>query len=639
MSSPSEIDRLQHELETLRESAEKYRLLIETTNTGFVILDESGRVLDANPEYVNLTGHDSLEQLLGRPVTEWTAPDDRERNVAEIRRCLATGNVRNLEIHYVGRNGRHTPIEINATVHRVAARHTILTICRDVTVRRQAAEALRSSEGRYRTTIDSMGEAIHVVDADLRIQLLNRTGELWLRGLGISGPLVGRSVFEVFPFLSDQVRDEYRRVFAGEGMLITQETNTVAGQEVITETRKIPMMEDGGVSRVVTVVRDVTEAVRAQEKLRQTEKLDAIGQLASGIAHDFNNQLGAMLGFAELISSNTTDARLKEYAAGIVKVSLNSAELVRQLLTFGRKAPARTVPVDLHFLIREVAGILRRTIDPRISIGLQLEAELAIANGDPAQLQSALLNLGLNARDAMPQGGQMTFATSMRPARGDGGRPQICLRVIDSGTGMSEQVRRRAFEPFFTTKGPGDGTGMGLAAVYGTVTAHRGTIEVESELGRGTTFTLCLPRVSDIDTADTPSAKDESVRGKGHILLADDLPSVRQITSELLTGLGYSTSACEDGLAALEVYRETWRDIDMVLLDVMMPRLDGPSTLAEMRKINPGVRAILFSGHPPSLETQRLMDETGAGFLQKPFTKTELAKCTNSVLSMPSAIS
>jgi PAS domain S-box-containing protein len=636
MSSQAEIDGLRNEREALRELAEKYRLLIEATNTGFVILDETGRVLDANLEYVSLTGHDSLEQILGRPVTEWTAPDDRERNAAEVRRCLATGRVRHLEIHYLGRNGHRTPIEINATVHRVAAGITILTVCRDVTVRQQAAEALRSSEERYRTTIDSMGEAIHVVDADLRIQLFNRTGELWLRGLGISGPLVGRSVFEVFPFLSDKVHDEYRRVFAGEGMLITQETNMVAGQEVITETRKIPMMENGGVSRVVTVMRDVTEAVRAQEKLRQTEKLEAIGQLASGIAHDFNNQLGAMLGFAELISSNTTDPKLKDYAAGIVQVSLNSADLVRQLLTFGRKAPSRSLPVDLHFLIREVAGMLRRTIDPRISIDLQLEAELAITNGDPAQVQSVLLNLGLNARDAMPQGGQMTFATSIRPARGDGERPHLCLRVIDSGTGMSEEVRRRVFEPFFTTKGPGHGTGMGLAAVYGTVTAHQGTIEVESELGRGTTFTLCLPLASDTGAADTPSANNEPVRGKGHVLLAEDVPSVLLITSDLLAGLGYRISACADGLAALDLYRKDWRDVDLVLLDVMMPKLDGTNTLAEMRKINPDVRAILFSGHPPGLETQRLMDEMGTRFLQKPFTMAELAKCTASLLSASS---
>ncbi len=629
MSIPTDVDRLRGELEAAREVAEQHRLLIEATDTGFVILDEAGRVLDANAEYVRLSGHAHLDQLRGRPVTDWTAPEDVERNAAEVRRCLAGEAVRSLEVVYLGPDGRRTPIEINAMARRTPSGPTILTVCRDASPRRRAEEALRDSEHRYRATIDSMGEAIHVVDADLRIELVNSTGETWFRRVGIEGEVLGLQVFEAFPFLTEAVRDEYRQVFANAEPLITEERNWVLGQEVVTETRKIPILEGGRVAHVVTVIRDVTEAVHAQEKLRQTEKLDALGQLSSGIAHDFNNELAAVLGYAELISNRTEDPELQEYAALIAQVARRSAELIRQLLAFSRKGRARSVPVDVHDLVREVATLLGRTIDPRITIHLSLEATRAVTTGDPAQLQSALLNLALNARDAMPDGGELTFATEV--VRGETGE-HLQIRVIDTGVGMSEDVRRRLFEPFFTTKGPGHGTGMGLPAVYGTIDDHRGTIQVDSAPGRGATFTLLLP-LTDVAGAPAMAAPAEAViRGRGHVLVADDVPTVLRVACDVLELLGYRVTACPDGAAALEVYRGAWQTIDLVLLDVMMPRLDGASALAEMHRINPAIRAILASGHPPGPNEQRLLAELGAGFLQKPFTMAELSRCVASML-------
>jgi PAS domain S-box-containing protein len=641
LSSTSEIERLKVELDALRESAEKHRLLIEATNTGYIILDEAGRVLDANAEYVRLTGHVHLEQILGRPVTEWTAPGDLARNAAEVRRCMETGAVRNLEIDYLGPDGRVTPIEINATVRRAPAGVTILTVCRDISGRRRAEEALRNSEHRYRATIDSMGEAIHVVDPDLRIELLNRTGEKWMREIGIAGDIVGRSIFEVFPFLPEGVRDEYRRVFAGEGPLITEELNMVDGREIATETRKIPIVEGGRVAHVVTVIRDTTETVRAQERLRQTEKMEALGQLAGGIAHDFNNQLSAVLGYADLLAHGVEEPLVREYATAIARVAARSADLTRQLLTFARKGRVRSAPLDVHALLREVAGLLGRTIDPRIQVAMRLDAPRATTIGDSALLQSALLNLALNARDAMPDGGLLTFATDV--VAGDvvaAGAPpdwmevgaRLRIRISDTGVGMAEEVRRRLFEPFFTTKGPGHGTGMGLAAVYGTVTNHGGAISVESEPGRGATFTVLLPLALETRVSEAPAAGTAPTAGQGHILLADDEPAVLHATAQALGALGYRVTACTDGEAAVSRYREAWRGIDLVLLDVMMPALDGVGALAEMRRINPGVRAILYSGQPVGDEAQRLIDEGIAAFLEKPFTLSELGSLVASVI-------
>jgi PAS domain S-box-containing protein len=642
LPSPPGINVSHEDLEGLRKSAEKYKLLIETTDTGFVIIDDAGRVLDANAAYVKLTGYDRIDQIIGRPVTDWTAPADIERNAEEVRRCMQGGTVRNLEVDYVGPDGRVTPVEINATAERGPSGPTIFTVCREITARRQAEQALRNSEHRYHATIDSMGEAIHVVDRDLRIELLNRTGDGWFQQLGISGDIVGRRIFDVFPFLPDRVQGEYQRVFAGEGPLITDETNTVGGREVSTETRKIPIVEGGRVVRVVTVIRDTTDEVRAEQRLRQTEKMEALGQLAGGIAHDFNNQLAAVLGYAELLAHRVDEPQVREYATAIAQIAKRSADLTRQLLTFARKGRVRAVPVDVHAVIDEVVAMLARTIDRRITIRSQLRAPFAVTTGDPAQLQSALLNLAINARDAMPDGGELTFSSDAVEVGGNAPRDlpdgigigeHIRVCVSDTGAGMTDDVRRRIFEPFFTTKGPGHGTGMGLAAVYGTVTSHRGAIRVDSEVGRGTTITVFLPIVRGTGADDAPSSAEAPTRGRGHVLVADDEPAVRQVLAETLVELGYRVTVCPDGAAALECYRQASGEIDLVILDVMMPSLGGLGALVEMRRMNPAVRAILCSAKPIDAGAQHVVDGVGVAFLQKPFTMVDLARCAASMLS------
>lgn len=638
----SEIERLRVELEALRESAEKHRLLIETTDTGYVILDDSGLVQDANAVYVRMTGHERLDQIIGHSVTEWTASYDLERNAVEVRRCLEGSVVRNLEIDYIGPGGKTTPVEINATVRNGPAGVTILTVCRDISNRRRAEKELRSSERRYRATIDFLGEAIHVVDPDLRIELLNKTGELWMRGLGITNEIVGQNIFEVFPFLPGSVRDEYRRVFAGEGPLITEEVSMVSGQEVATETRKIPIVDGGRVTRVITVIRDVTESMRARDRLHQTEKMEALGQLAGGIAHDFNNQLAAVLGYAELLSRGAEGHLVREYASEIARVAKRSAELTRQLLTFARKGRARSVPLDVHALLGEVTALLGRIIDPRITVHTQLDAPRAVTIGDPSQLHSAFLNLALNARDAMPEGGMLTFTTDIVPAGGevmddvpewslDGAHLRV--RVSDTGMGMSDEVRRRIFEPFFTTKAPGQGTGMGLAAVYGTIANHHGAIEVESEPGRGSTFTVLLWLADDRLSRDSEAPVEEPLRGNGHILVVDDDPAVLHSTARSLAALGYRVTERSDGSDAVSCYRESASEIDLVLLDVMMPGLDGIAVLAELRRINPNARVILYSGHPLGREEQRLIDQGAAAFLEKPFSLSDLSRLVASLMS------
>lgn len=627
-------------LGALRESQEKLQLLIDTTSTGCLTIDEEGRVVDCNAEYVRLTGHETLDEIRGRKVTEWTAPHDLARNAEAVRDCMARGVVRNLEIDYLDPAGRVTPLEINATVHRSSGSTFILTICRDITTRRRAVEALRTSEAQYRTTIDAMPDLIHVVDEELTIVLMNRRGLAWTRQLGFKTDPLGHTVFEVYSFLPESVRAEYQRVFASGEQALTEERNTVGRLEIVTETRKIPVIEAGKVTRVITVIRDITEMVRARERLHQSEKMEALGQLAGGIAHDFNNQLAAMLGYAELLGRRLEDGELRDYAATIARTASRSAELTRQLLTFARKGLVRTAPVDVHAVLREVVELLRRTIDKRIELELELSASCPTTLGDHGQLLNSFLNLALNARDAMPGGGVLHFSTDLvvidelasdafSPRLEPGGYLQV--RVTDTGAGMTEETKRRLFEPFFTTKAVGKGTGMGLAAVYGTVVNHGGAIRVDSELGRGSSFSVLLPLSERPCEAPAESDTEVPSRRGAHLLLADDEPAVLSMVAAALRHVGYRVTACKDGVEALEVYRKHWREIDLVILDWMMPELSGPETLAAMRQVNPQVRVILSSGVGAEMHSQAEL--SGATeFIQKPFHLSELSARVVTVL-------
>jgi PAS domain S-box-containing protein len=747
----------------LRENAEKYARLIETTDTGYVILDTAGRVTDANQEYVRLTGRQHVNEILGKSVVEWTAEYDRERNAAEVQRCLATGAVRGLEIDYVQPDGQIVPLEVNATVLRTADKTAILTICRgiaerrqaedalrqrtqqiqvgleaahmglwladlgsntvatlrgegpisglpegqrpatfaafmalvhpddrglvkdrlgdalrrkekyavefrirrpdgavrwvaaygqpicgdtgeprallgadmDITERKRAEEGLRESEQQYRTTLESMADPIHLIDEQLRIILMNRAFLRWCGELGLGDNIIGRNVFDVFPFLSNAVREEYRLVFQTGETLISEETVEVGDKEYVTETRKIPILDHGRTVRVVTVVRDITAQRRLETERHQSEKLRALGQLAGGIAHDFNNQLAAIMGYGELLSHQLHDEELRMYAAMIVRTAARSGDLTRQLLAFARKGKYQSVPVDLHGLINEVAAMLSRTLHKRIAVKQVLTAQPSTTAGDPAQLQSALLNLAINARDAMPNGGELTFATDVvtlgEAERGAGPLPPepgryVRLRVTDTGVGMNEETRKRLFEPFFTTKGPGKGTGMGLAAVYGTVVNHRGMVSVASEPGRGSTFTLYLP-VCDAEAVPGALLSGGTRAAEpGHILLVDDEPAVREMAAAALRRMGYRVTTCGDGAEALAFYRQSWRDVGAVILDLVMPRLNGCDTFMAMREINPGIRAILSSGHALDNEAHSLVDDGTVEFIEKPFHLDELAR-------------
>jgi signal transduction histidine kinase/PAS domain-containing protein len=380
-----------------------------------------------------------------------------------------------------------------------------------------------------------------------------------------------------------------------------------------------------------------------RDQLRHAEKMQAIGHLAGGIAHDFNNQLTGIVGYAELLRRGLpAGSPMFGHAERILLATKRAADLTSQLLAFARRGKYLEVSVDVHRTIREVVTLLEHSIDKRITIEEDLGATAHVMKGDPSQVQSALLNLALNARDAMPQGGTLRFSTRLVDLD-----PDACARtgfdiepgryvqvvVADTGVGMDRDVKARAFEPFFTTKAPGKGTGMGLAAVYGTVESHRGAVTLESEPGRGATVTLFLPLSMDEDVDTEPVAEVDKTDTRASVLLVDDEDMVREVTREMLSLLGYRVTDCSDGLAALSLFRERSASFDLVILDLVMPSIGGLDLFMAMREIDPNVRVILASGFSLGGDAQRILDEGAKAFLQKPYRADELARTVAGVLA------
>jgi PAS domain S-box-containing protein len=386
-----------------------------------------------------------------------------------------------------------------------------------------------------------------------------------------------------------------------------------------------------------------TEAEKSslEEQLRHSQKMEAVGTLAGGIAHDFNNILTGILGYADMLCRpGLGDEQTYKAAAVIHKAARRAAELTQQLLGFARKGKYQNVPVDLHGTVEEVIGLLSRTFEKNIVISRAFGADRACVLGDPVQIQQVILNLAVNARDAMPGGGTLMFETSVAEVKADHTRRRddpkpgwfVKLTVSDTGCGIPDEVQTRIFEPFFTTKEQGKGTGMGLAMVYGIVKNHGGVVRVASSEGQGTRFEVLIPVASQGEIAAlTPCATSPPTRGE-RILVVDDEEMVRGVLANMLEALGYEVVTAVDGLEAVEIYSERSQEFDLVILDMAMPRMGGRKCFLELKKINPHIKAVLSTGYALDETTQRVLDDGMVGFAQKPYMVHDLSQLVTRAL-------
>jgi PAS domain S-box-containing protein len=471
-----------------------------------------------------------------------------------------------------------------------------------------------------------------------------------LFGYGPEGALE-RSLSDLGLFSEPEVLEEVRQALDRGSLVSDREVAFVTrdGRRLETLFTAKPFSY-GGEECILAVAKDITDLKRSEEEkdrlkdqLRQSQKMEAVGTLASGIAHDFNNILQAVSGYVQLLSAaEEMPDSSAPYLKGIDDSVARASELVRRMLTFSRKMEPVLRPLDLNQEVGQAVKVLERVLPKMVTIETRLSPDRLVINGDPQQLEQVLLNLGTNARDAMPQGGTLTIETEPFHLSEEDARTRLelgpgdyaRLKVSDTGVGMDEVTLQQIFDPFFTTKEVGKGTGLGLSMVYGIVEGHRGSLSCQSTPGKSTTFSLCFPALDpnlESQVAE-PEPRQPFPRGEESILLVDDEEVILEIGRELLNTFGFTTLVAASGEEALKVYRRSQEEIDLVILDLNMPGMGGETCLRELLKLDPEAKVIIASGYSVDTKAEEALARGARGFVPKPYRLRDLAKAVRSVL-------
>jgi two-component system cell cycle sensor histidine kinase/response regulator CckA len=478
--------------------------------------------------------------------------------------------------------------------------------------RRRAEVGMRESEERLRLIFDHVSDALFIAD-DLGHVLDANPAACALAGKSIED-LQALTIGKVLPDDDGRALDIRSTAFA-PGVL-------------------------------VYTVRDLTRQRKLEDQLVQAQKMEAVGQLAGGVAHDFNNLLTVIMSYSSLLLSDPeTHQSVRGDIQEISDAAERAAALTRQLLAFSRKQVLQLRPINLNAVVTDVEKMLRRLIGEDISLRTHLDADLALINADPGQLEQVLINLAVNARDAMPGGGALTITTDNAVLSEEFGERHlgaspgkyVMLAVSDTGTGMTREVQQRLFEPFYTTKGPGKGTGLGLATVHGIVKQSGGDVYVYSELGHGTTFKVYFPRLTKVADVVMTTAEHRATapRGSETILLAEDDESLRALGARVLGALGYEVLVARTGGEALKIVAQHKGPIDLIATDVVMPEMNGSQLVEEVLQARPGIRVLFMSGYTDDEVMRRGVIDGQTAFLQKPFTPDLLAHKVREVLDTP----
>jgi len=617
--------------EALRRSEERYRRIVETSLEGIVAVDAGAVVTFLNPQMAAMLGYEA-EEMLGRRLDEFFVPSERPDHEARMA-ARRLGRSERCERRFARKDGGEVWVVVSATplTDEEGQDTGSFGMCVDVTQRKRAEEAQRL----LTAAVEQTGDAVLIMDAGLRLTYVNpafeaATGYSAAEALGRPLQLLRGGDPDGPVFREVRARVEAAEPWSGVLPVRRSDGAVIEAQALLS-----PLRDDGQrVNGYVLVARDITEQLALEAELRQAQKLEAIGALAGGVAHDFSNLLAAILGHAELLrAADGAPAGVLAAADVVERSALRAAQLTRQLLACARVGTLLNVPVDLHESISETVEILRRTLGAHIEFEVALDAGSAVVMGDPTEMAQVILNLAVNARDAMPGGGRLTIRTASveleeescrdRPAATPG--RYVRLTVADTGCGVPQADRARVFEPYYTTKPAGEGTGIGLATVRRVVRDQGGFVEIAGEVGEGAVFDVYLPAVaaSAVPIVEGPGAA--LTRGEGRILVVDDDQAVRDVLTRMLEHLGYEVVAFGDPERAVELYRREAREIDLVVLDLVMPKMAGSLCFRVMRGINPGVRAIICSGHGLEGVGQQLLDEGVLALLPKPYQLQRLA--------------
>ena len=618
----------------------RYRVLLEQTQEAVAVAVD-GRVAYANPACVEMFGYQ--KPLVGVPLTVLFAPGSREQ-VEEILRERRADEPAPELYEAVGLRGDgHTfAIELRVTPVEFAGRSGTQAILRDITGRKRMEAEIRESEERYRLLFERNLAGVYRSTPDGRLLECNRA---YARMMGYASPAEAMaqpgSAFHPTPEGRERLLERIRQ----EGSLVNFERAARRKDGslvwVVENVSLLPSDEESGEILLGTVV-DLTERRRLEEQLLQSQKMEAVGRLAGGIAHDFNNLLTAISGYSELLLRELAEGDpRRECAEEIRKAGSRAAALTHQLLAFSRRQVLEPRVLDLNAVISGMERMLRRVIGEDIELITAVQEELWHARADPGQIEQAILNLVVNARDAMPRGGKLTLETANveldekfagRYATVQPG-PHVMLAVSDTGIGMDAELQARLFEPFFTTKEHGKGTGLGLSTTYGIVKQSGGSIWVYSEPGHGTTFKIYLPRCQE-PLEELPPAPDtrEAAPGTETVLVVEDEPEVRRLVERLLRGKGYRVLSAGSPADAIGLAKGHDAAIDLLLTDVIMPGMNGRELARLLAPARPEMRVLYMSGYADAAMSQQGILPPGTAFVSKPFTPEALARKVREVL-------
>ncbi len=636
-----------------------FRVAFENAAIGISILaaEPLGKYLEANPTFCRMTGY-SREELLARDFQSITAPQDLNRNVEQIETLLAgRSSALQIEKRYIRKDGGSFWARVNVSLVRDAGRKPLYLIVQieDIDQQMGAREALKVSVSLLQGTLDSTADGILVVDRSGKIVSFNRQFvRMWELP---SEVLDSRDDDQALAWVLNQLKEPEQFLRKVRELYAQPEAESYDVLEFkdgrVFERFSQPQRIEGQPVGRVWNFRDVTQRRKLEEDLRHAQKLEAIGQLAGGVAHEFNNILTAILGNLDLVTRRTLSEPDRQSVLSTARdAAERAAALTRQLLTFGRQAPIDLHPLDLGAVARDVVGLLRQTIDRRIEIESESQEELWAVLADVAQMNQVMMNLGVNARDALLE--RMENEADRGPdwepritvkaenvhldaslCRSLDARPgeYVSLSVSDNGCGIDEQIRHRIFEPFFTTKEVGRGTGLGLASAYGITRQHQGWIEFDTVINEGSTFRVYLPRTDRPPVPMVqPALEQPTVRGSETILLVDDEPTIRRLGQRILEEEGYTVLLARDGIEALDLFSRSWDRIALVILDLTMPRQSGREVLRRLRELNPTVKVIVSSGHHTATDEKKLREFPGLDFIPKPYRTQELAWKVRQVL-------
>jgi len=634
----------------LRESEERFRHLFEEAPVAYHEIDRQGIMRRVNRAECELLGY-ARDEILGRPVWAFVAPEQRDLvRETVLRKMLAPYLPVVFEREWMRRDGSRLTVEIHENLildaqgEITAIRAAVL----DVTVREQAEQALRNNEQFLSSVFASIQDGLSVLDAEFNIVRVNPAMERWFAH---ALPLVGKKCWQAYHGRSAPCEScPARRTLETGTAAYEVKQRLQAGSQAVRwqEVHSFPLLDPGTgrSSGVIEYIRDITEHRRLEEQFRQAQKREAVGRLAGGIAHDFNNLLMIIRGYSDLLLEELKPADSRRRALEeIRKAGERAAALTLQLLAFSRKQVLQPQILDLNAVVSNINTMLRRLIGEDIELTMLPGAALDRVQADPGQVEQVIMNLAVNARDAMPHGGKLTIETANVNldedyARRDGSAapgPYVRLSVSDTGCGMDAETRAHVFEPFFTTKERDKGTGLGLATVYGIVKQSGGYIWVYSEVGRGTVFKIYLPRAPGSAEARQQGEVQQTLPGGVEtILVAEDDPAVRALVCGALASRGYTVQEARDGREALAAARGYKGPIHLLLTDVVLPHMSGRRLAERLRAERPESRLLYMSGYTDDAVVSHGVSAGNVPFLQKPFSASALSRKVREVLDQPS---